>query len=408
MMTSAAWLLLASICRYGGQFALLALLTVAGPGAVGSYALSLAIAAPVFVLATLGMRTLFLTADVEQPLSVYERLRLPSSAAAVAVVALAGALLAPEALPTVVLVATLKAIESFGDLYAAALQKHGQPVAVAGSTAAVSAAGVLSAAAVLGSGGPANGALLGSALAGAAVTALVVRPMASARSRGSATGHPIPANGRPIRSLLAAGLPTGLAHSLITLVAAVPQYYLAASWGVVEVGRYAVLTYIVVAVEIVLNALAQSWIPHGRALHRDQVLDQAVVFATSRRWTSLVAPLGAAALGAAALILPRVVGGQYALTAAEFLPLACTVVTLPTVYVAETARAVRNQYERSLLTSALAVLLSLALSAALVPSYGVAGALWAAWVCHGARAVLGVLGRHEHGDVQVARGDRMR
>ncbi|SMY11382.1 O-antigen ligase family protein [Brevibacterium jeotgali] len=422
MYRVAALLLSASAIRYAGQLVLLVLIarstSVAG---VGTYTVALAVCAPVYILAGFGIRTVRLTLRREVPTRTYERFLLSSVASAGALIVVIGLFLPTQISVVILLIALVRTGETFMELYGAMLQRAGRPGAIVAVIGTGTLLQVASVAVIFAMGGGLVTALACSAAGYLVVllaasrplalsatrtsaevaTRVVAGPTAEAASRaadGSSTA-PGPRGGALLttdpgtdwRVLFAAGLPTGIAIGMITLLSTVPQYLLGWVSGVEDAGRFAVLLYVVVAVEVLLHALAQSWIPQARRLLDHAQLTPTTVARTALRWTLLAGVPGLAGLGAAALLLPRVLGPEFAITPVLALPLACTVLLVPASFAADTAVVVRNRYALSLTVSVLALIVGVVAGTALVALgvFDLSTALWTFAATMAVRAAAG-------------------
>jgi O-antigen ligase len=191
--------------------------------------------------------------------------------------------------------------------------------------------------------------------------------------------------------LAAAGLPTGIAIGMLTLLSTMPQYLLGWAGGVEDAGRFAVLLYTVVAVEVLLHGLAQSWIPSARTLLERGALTTAAVGRTALRWTLVTGVPGLLGLGAAALVLPVALGPEFAVTGAYALPLAVAMLLVPASFAADTALVVRNRYTLSMAVSVTALVVGTTTGAVLVGLGGftLPAALWTFAVTMAVRALAG-------------------
>jgi O-antigen/teichoic acid export membrane protein/O-antigen ligase len=377
MYRTAGMLLSASVVRYAGQLAVLVLLArLAGPGSVGQFTVALAVCAPVYILAGFGIRTVHLTLPVPLAPQVCERFLLGALGTAAAVIALLAVLLPPEIGVVVALVALIRTGETLAELYGAMLQRAGRPGALVGAVASGVVLQTAAVALVLLRGGPLPFALSASALVYGLSLLLVMRPLALRASARDVVSRPR----RPgqWRLLFAAGLPTGIAIGMLTLLSTVPQYLLGAGGEIADAGRFAVLLYTVVAVETVLHALAQSWIPHARTLRAEGLLGLSAVVRTGLRWTLLAGAPGLAGLALAAWILPAVLGPDFAVTPSLAAPLACAILLVPGAFAADTAVVVRNRYSLSMTVSVCALACGSALGAVLLlrGEFGLIAALW--------------------------------
>jgi O-antigen/teichoic acid export membrane protein len=387
MYRNATLLLTSSVIRYGGQLGVFILLArFFGAAQAGIFAFAVAVTAPVFILASLGMRDIYLTLRTRVALTHYERLRAATVLAAIVVSVVISLLFPTNTAIVVAIVAAAKALDSFRDLYGAALQKASRlRVSVTTSIiVAILQIGTLATAIALGASMPV--ALSISTLAYMFVVVFVMRPITL---RVSLDDQPVGTHGtakRPWIELTRVGFPTGISYGLLTLLSTLPQYFLSWSWGPVEVGKYATLLYLVVAMEMALNALAQSWIPVGRALEREGALSPRRVLGVALRWTLITLPFALVGIAIAMVAFPRIFGPAYAITVPEVFPLGVAMALSPAVFAATTWLAIQNRYNWALIISTLTVSFAFVAGWVLIKPFGITGALWAFAACLAVRA----------------------
>jgi O-antigen/teichoic acid export membrane protein len=166
-VSRALHLVVSGVARYAGQLAVFALVAVVlGPDQAGHYALALAVTAPVFVVAGLGLRPVFLTISPRVAAHDAETLRAAASVLALGATIVVAAAVADA--PTALLVSVVagsKAVDTFAELWSAFLQATGRHRRLSGSTVVATAAQVAAVAAALAGGAGVSGAVA----AGAAV-----------------------------------------------------------------------------------------------------------------------------------------------------------------------------------------------------------------------------------------------
>lgn len=393
-MSTTSWLVGANVLRNLGLLAVLVLLArLTTPDDVGRYALALAITAPPFVFAQLGLKGIYLTLHGPQRFGAYLAVQGVATVVATAVSLLITALAAPGLTMSVAFVCAVKAADAFFELAAGALQKEERSATV---FVTYSVAALLGVSVVLAS-------LLATrqlevALGGLAAANLLTAAATVAYVRARTSPDPMEGPGDPARShlsrILRAGIPTGAAAAVLTLVSSMPQYFLAASRGEAEVGYFAVLLYLVAVADIFSGTLTQAWIPQARAeSHRDPArrVFARYVLRTAARWTVIFVPLLVAGLAIAFVVLPVAFSPSYRITAEVAAPLAAAILMLPILHFGSTSIAVRNLYVHNITLSVGATALCLVACVILVPAFGVAGALWATAVGFLARAVAAIL-----------------
>ena len=394
MTRSTLWLLFANAFRNVGLIALLILVArYTNPTIVGEYSLALAIAAPVFVFAELGLRTVYLTLHRPIGFRQYILLRFVMGVFAYLVTVAIAAVFVPQILTTVALVAAVKLADSVSDLLSAPMQLFHRPELIAAAYAGLAAVGtavVWSLLAVFRS--------LDIALAGLLLVSIATAVAMAAPTRRLLIANHTPRNGGPrdaFETLIRAGLPTGVSWSLLSLVSTVPQYFLAWSHEKASVGLFAILLYIVAAVELFMNALTQAWIPQGRALHarsaRDPVRFTRSVAVFAAWWTAAFVPIAIIGVWVASLLFPILFGAQYQISLAAAVPIVLCVVALPAVFFGSMALSIQNRYTHGLALGISAAAVSVAACAVLIPAFGVPGALWATFLAYLTRAATSFL-----------------
>jgi O-antigen/teichoic acid export membrane protein len=394
MYKNATLLLTASVARYAGQLGIFILIARRlGPTDAGAFALALAVTAPIFILAGLGMRTVYLTLHNEIAFTHYERLRAATVAVAILFSVGVSFFFPMHVAIIVAVVACAKALDSFSDLYGAALQKASRIRMTVLTSVVVAILQVGALAIALGFHTSLAVALTASTLTYMMVVVLLLRPITfralsadkpecatEPEDSPEVTSNRTPGP-RPWAEIARVGFATGVSLGLITVVSTLPQYFLGWTWGAADVGKYATLMYLVVAMEMALNALAQSWIPVGRSLEGDGVLSSRRILAVALRWTLITVPLAFVGIAIATVAFPLVLGPAYTLNAAEILPLAVAMILTPTVFASATSLAIQNRYHWALIGSTLTVLLGIAIGWALIRPFGIPGALWTYAAC---------------------------
>jgi O-antigen/teichoic acid export membrane protein len=239
------------------QWALIALLARLGNATVvGAYALALAIAAPVFVLASLHLRTVQCSdVQAEFCFSTYFTLRLISTSIAVVVLAIAVVLLDALARWALAGLILSKAFESVSDVLYGRVQRE-ERMARIGQSMLWRAAGSLLAMYV------AMRAGLGMP-AGVWMCAGVAGLVAGYDLHLAVRDFPdeVQWNLRGLRALASKAAPLGLLLLMVSLNANVPRYFLAQSFTVREVGIFAALSYVAFAANTVVMAMGQAVMP---------------------------------------------------------------------------------------------------------------------------------------------------
>ena len=227
--------------------------------AVGEWSFAFAVTTPVFLLADLQLRTVYVTdPDERVAFGSYLALRLLTTLATC--VGLLGFALLRSAGGTAALailaVAAAKAIESGSEMLYGVFQKRERMDLVARSLLLRGPLGLLAVAGVvtmtrsvpLGAAALAFAGLL--VLVGHDVPTLLRLPHAPrARPRFES---------RTLVRLLRTALPLGIVTGLVALNSSIPRYFLEVYHGAAELGVFAAMSYCVIAGGLIVNALGQS------------------------------------------------------------------------------------------------------------------------------------------------------
>lgn len=259
---SFAWTLAGNLVYMGCQGGMLMCLAKLGsPEMVGQFALGLAVAGPVMVLANLQLRNVQATdARSEYEFPTYFGLRMITTSLAMAVIAVlvsAGHYTA-QTTWVILLMGAAKGVESVSDVFYGLLQRHERMSYIAislmlkgGLSLPALAAGVIL-------GGSVAWGVAGMLAAWTCVLALYDVPVISRLGLGSPRLRWEPA---VFRRLTVLSLPLGIVMMLLSLNANIPRYVIERFHGARELGIYAALAYVPVAANAVINALGQSISP---------------------------------------------------------------------------------------------------------------------------------------------------
>jgi O-antigen/teichoic acid export membrane protein len=254
------WTFTGNVIYAACQWGMLSVLAKAGNAAiVGQFALGLAVAAPVFMFSNLQLRAVQATdARSEYEFADYFTLRVMASLLGLGVVAALAWRLHYDATTrwVVMLVATSKAVESLSDVVAGLLQKHERLNQVAIS---LMIRGGLSLAAF-------GATFLRTRSLTAAVAVLVVTWSAvfaaydlwRTREALGAKRRYFRFDGERLRRLLVVSAPLGVVMTLVSLNVNIPRYLLMKYLGEADLGIFASLAYVLVAMTLVAHALGQA------------------------------------------------------------------------------------------------------------------------------------------------------
>lgn len=359
---------------------------------VGKYSLCLAITGPIFVFAQMGLRSVYLTMSKNHRFSSYLQVQLIMLAVAIGVSCLAAVLLHPELLITVILVALVKVADSLTELFSGPMQGYQRAGGIVWGNAVSAALGSIATGILLITTRDLNIALLGLAASSLVVVCIFMGVPAwrLARQHEHSEHSQLPFR-QDWRFIFRAGLPTGLAGSIVTLVSSMPQFFLARDHGVALVGSFAVLLYCFAIVDIFSGTLTQAWITSARRVitATETGAPRFVAFAAraTARWTVVFIGMAVVGVWLASLVLPLIFGRQYTVSLAEAVPLAAAIAFLPLAHFGGTALAVQNFYVHGITVGVASALVCLVLCAVLIPPLGISGALWATGVAYGARGI---------------------
>jgi O-antigen/teichoic acid export membrane protein len=372
------WTFTGNVVYAACQWGMLSVLAKAGNAAiVGQFALGLAIAAPVFMFSNLQLRAVQATdARSEYEFADYFTLRVLASLLGLGVVAALAWRLNYDATTrwVVLLVAASKAVESLSDVVAGLLQKHERLNQVAIS---LMVRGVLSLAA-FGTTFLRTRSLLAGVAALVATWSTVFVLYDLWRTRGVLGGQRryFRVDGARLRRLLVVSAPLGVVMTLISFNVNIPRYMLVKYLGEADLGIFASLAYVLVAMTLIAHALGQA---ASARLSRMFAADDIPGF---KRATGKLLLMGAAILIAGPVgallfgrpVLRLVYGPLYAEHVGLFALMAVTAglhcVSTFLIYAITAARSFRVQA----VMKTIAICITVTLSFLLIPRYGLTGA----------------------------------
>jgi O-antigen/teichoic acid export membrane protein len=355
---------------------------VGDSGTVGRFALGLAIATPVVMLANLQLRNV-LVSDVRDRFAFgdYLALRMITTALALSAIAAIAALggFGPATASAILAVGAAKCVEAMGDLVHGLLQRHERMDRVAASLIASAALSLAALGATFAATRSLTAAVL--ALSAAWATRLIAFdvPAAAALVAGGVRGLRPRWDPATMRSLAWLALPLGVNMMLLSLNVNIPRYFIEGALGERGLGVFAAISYPLIAGTMLLNSLGQAAIPRLASAFADS--DDQGFRSQVARMSLAAAVVGAAgvalAVAAGRPILSLLYGPGYAEAAGPFAWLAVAAaagfVATPLGYAMTAARAFRPQAP---LFAAVATT-TLVGAACLVPAFGLTGAAWA-------------------------------
>ncbi|MCL2467056.1 MAG: hypothetical protein FWF21_07295 [Micrococcales bacterium] len=379
MLRSTGFLFGASVVRNLGPPVVLVLVAqvLRDPTTLGRYSLALAIATPLFSFAQLGLRVVYVTLRPNAPIRDYvlvQALALGAALAVTGVVAGAGGVLVGAGFAvTLLMVGVSKSADMFAETLTGPLQFTERMSRIFGAAVGTVVVTVGATTVVMLTTTDLSWSLAAMAAAGVGATfVFMYRPV---RAVGTSTG--LWSDGSATRrTVLRAGLPSGVLIAVISLVATMPQYFLTFWHGVEVAGHWLVLFYVYALADLATGAGVQVWIPTARRRLADGALRPELA-RTVTRWTGVYLPGTAVGLLLATWLLPLMFGGTYTLGLAQAVPLGLAIAALPFAYFSQAAVSVLNRYGHGLTLSVCSTAVAFALCAILVGPFGLTGAAWA-------------------------------
>lgn len=266
---NASWTLLGNVIYMACQWAMLVILAKLGsPERVGELALALAITAPVFMFGNLQLRVIQATDMTEQyAIAEYVALRFLSTVLSLAVIVgiAAASNYSLETALVVFVIGLAKSFESVSDIIYGLVQRHermdliSRSMILKGATSIAAFGGIFALTRSL------VGAVCGMACAWCVVLGSYDLSLARRFGWNAASLRSLRiAPRRSLRTLLRLtqmSLPLGLTMMLISLNTNVPRYFIEHYAGTRALGFFAAVAYLMVAGNLVVNALAQAALP---------------------------------------------------------------------------------------------------------------------------------------------------
>jgi O-antigen/teichoic acid export membrane protein len=370
-----SWTLIGNTVFAAAQWAIIVLIArIGSPEMVGSYALALAITAPIFMLANLNLRA-YQATDVRDSFQFgqYVSVRLMTTAIAMCVVAgicLLGAV-QPAHVAVVLAVASAKAFETISDATYGLFQRHEELDLVATSLMLRGCLGLV---------GMAGGLVIGGSLAaGAAGMAfgwlLVAATVDAPRSRRFAA-RPELRLGSEAFNLIRRAAPLGLVMVMLAISQNIPAYVIEYSHGTEQLGFYASVAYFLIGGRIISSAVSQSSSP--RLAHFLAQGDASGFRRLLHLNLLLGFGLGLAGVAISALIGEQLLGLVYGQAYAEYkVLLICTMAAaglgFPAAFVGAALTAARK-FRAMVAVNALSLAVTASLCWWAIPRFGLLGA----------------------------------
>jgi O-antigen/teichoic acid export membrane protein len=255
-----AWTFAGNMLYAGCQWGMLSALAKLGSTSiVGQFTLGLAISAPVFMFTNLQLRAVQATdVNAESGFADYYTLRLLATLLGLAMVALTLPFIGgvPGVKAVVFLVAIAKSVECMSDVSAGLLQREEQLKRVAISLIIRGIASVAVFSSVFAYSRNLQVAIMG--MIGVWGAVLLLYDLPNVRRFGRFHESFFRYDRSALSRLALLGLPLGVVATLSSLITNIPRYFLQHNLGLAEQGIFASLAYLVVVINLVVNALCQS------------------------------------------------------------------------------------------------------------------------------------------------------
>lgn len=391
LRANVSWTVAGNVVYAASQWGVVVVLAkLLDTAAVGRFALALAIASPIVLLAGLSLRSAQATdARGEYVFGDYLALRIVTTAAALALIAVIAAIVGGTAGAVVALVGLAKASEALSDVAYGLQQRHerldlmARSMMARGPLALVAMAGVVAL----------TGSLAWGAAAMAAAWGAVLLAYDLPTARRLLAGEPArPRWSAPtLRRLAWLAAPLGIATGLISLSANIPRYAVERHLGESELGVFAAIAYLAVAGTTVVNAIGQAAAPRLANHHArgERFRFNALV----AKLVGIAAAVGIAAVAAAAVVgrpvLAFVYDDEYARRGLLLWIMGAATVTFVATVLGYALTAAREFRPQAPLFAVTTVVVAAA-AFALVPAIGVEGAA-AALAIGGAVQIGGTL-----------------
>lgn len=402
-----SWLLASNIIRNLASIAIVILLArLTNSKTLGDYALALALTTPVFAFMQFGLKGVYLTLKSGVTYKSFLFIQTLSMGLALVISIGIAFFTSPQLLITIFLVSLIKTNDAFGELLSGPLQKYGKPDLIFWGYGSAALLGTVSVAILLSMGMNLNIALGALVLTSFATTlGLMARKSNSlANSRVPKTKAHELSQRSQLTLILKAGLPTGLAASVLSLVITIPQYQVAVSSGNSAVGYLAVMLYGLAIVDIFLGTLTQAWIPRAQELLHISQSDQKAfgkgVVKSILLWSTLMIPAATLGVFLMSLTFPPLLGQEFSIPFGIALPLCVAIILSPAQHFAGVGLVVKNFYFRSIVPSVLSAITATICGFifVVVMNFSVSGALWAiaiALAVRGSSTLFMVLNKEE-------------
>jgi O-antigen/teichoic acid export membrane protein len=351
----------------------IALTRLGGPRVIGDYGLALAVMAPLFMLAHLGLRRVLAT-DVDHRFELGDCLRLQmlTGGLAIGVLAIVGAVWLPADVGLLLAVGVKRMFESLGEVVFGAFQRLHQEGRIAMSLAVRSAADVGVVIAVYSISRNLTVAVLAASATSLLVLVALDLPVAQ---RHSHTTFSRSSGRRGLLGLGAYSAPAGATAMMTSLNSNISRYFIERYHGRTALGYFVPLLQLLQIGVFVNAALSQAALPALAEKYRQSAHDFRVALARLCvvQFAMQVVPMGLMAM-IGARILALLYKPEYAQYASvSVLLFAGGAVRAITAGLAA-AQTVLGILQKEAVTTGVSLVATLSLCALLIPQYGLVGA----------------------------------
>lgn len=344
-------LVAASMFKAASMWIVSVLITVTlGAAALGEFAYALAFLSPIFIVSEMALRNIYVTLRARPSLKSAFTLRIISLVLAASVSLCVSLLDAGPDRAIVVALVAAKTADSLMDLSFGLLQRDGRLLQVAQSATLAGTLIVVSVGITLFSARSVAAAVWMWAAASIMVFVAVVVPVTVAADRKNAQSTQ---NRAGIKELLSAGIPSGIAQGVSSLVSYTPVLALGLWSTPDETGKFAALSYFVTAINLAMVSMQQAFLPGFAAQVRrgqSEVASVSLRYGLKFLLVGLVAAL--LVLAAGNPILATAFGQEFEVHFRAIVFTATTSLALAPVFAASAGLLVMNAYR---LQSALAI-----------------------------------------------------
>lgn len=257
---------------------------IGGLSQAGYLALAYAITGPVFVLVSMGLRTLILTHKQHFGMNSVEIVRVWTNIVALAICALLALAISPNAFLITFAISLTKIPESFGEIYASYMQKIANIPKMTYPQIAVILAGSL--AFLLGFTISHN--LMYAALGSFCISGIIQFFVARRISFLELQKYNFDSPRLSKYELFHQGMPSGISDGVLSLSVNIPTLALAFFFSSEIVAVFSFGLYIVSGLELILNAISQGWIPKAKLLLKQSELNVASTMKQGAKWLPLI------------------------------------------------------------------------------------------------------------------------